>query len=220
MEESGIDRVITLDLHASQIQGFFDIPVDNLFAEPLFIQYIKNNYMGKSSEDDENQIKISINNICPELVIISPDAGGVKRAKAIADKLDCGLAIIHKERKKANEVSGMTLVGDVKGKIAIIVDDMVDTCGTLATAANTLHDAGASSIYAIATHAVLSGKAVEVLNGCEALKEIVVTNSIPHKEKKAKCPKIKTIDISPLFAEVIRRTHNGESISAMFETVW
>ena len=117
-------------------------------------------------------------------------------------------------------MSEMTLVGDVEGKVAIIVDDMVDTCGTLVTAATTLHEGGAKAVYAIATHAVLSGKALERINQCEVLKEVVVTNSIPHKDHKSKCPKIKTIDISPLFAEVIRRTHNGESISAMFNSVW
>lgn len=195
IETAGINRVITMDLHASQIQGFFDIPVDNLFAEPLITKYIK-------------QIEGT-------KVVVSPDEGGVKRAKAISDQLDCDLVIIHKERKKANEVAGMTLVGDVKGKVCILVDDMADTCGTLQLAATTLIQQGASNVYACVTHGVLSGPAIQRLND-SPIKEIVVTNSIPQEANTKQCSKLKVIDIAPILAEAIRRTHNGESISVLF----
>ncbi|EFA75716.1 DNA topoisomerase III [Heterostelium album PN500] len=196
IETAGIDRVITMDLHASQIQGFFNIPVDNLYAEPQIIKYIRKMIPG-------------------EKVIVSPDAGGVKRAKLISDKLDAELAIIHKERKKANEVSGMILVGDVKDKVALIVDDMADTCGTLVSACEMLISKGATKVYALVTHGVLSGDAVKRLNE-SSLTELVITNTIPHAEKAAKCSKIKTINIAHTLAEAIRRTHHGESISSLF----
>ncbi|PVV02984.1 hypothetical protein BB560_002550 [Smittium megazygosporum] len=195
---AGADHVITMDLHASQIQGFFDCPVDNLYGEPSVLRYIKENI--------------------PEwknAVIVSPDAGGAKRATSIADQLDLDFALIHKERKKANEVSRMVLVGDVKGKIAILVDDMTDTCGTLGLAAKTLVNNQATDVYAIAIHGVLSGKALSVIND-SVLTKVVVTNTIPHGPKKELCPKIDTIDISSVFAEAIRRTHNGESVSYLF----
>lgn len=195
IEVSGVDRLITLDLHASQIQGFFDIPVDNLYAEPLLIKYISR--------------------IEGEKIIVSPDAGGVKRAKSISDHLDLELAIIHKERKKANEVAGMTLVGNVTGKVCILVDDMADTCGTLKLAAQTLMDNGALSVYAAISHGVLSGKALETIES-SPLTELFVTNSIPQRENKKKCTKLRVIDIAPMMAETIRRTHNGESISVLF----
>lgn len=196
---AGADHVITIDLHASQIQGFFDVPVDNLYAEPSMLRYIR------------ESIPLARENG----VIVSPDAGGAKRATSIADRLDMEFAIIHKERKKANEVSRMTLVGNVTGKIAIIVDDMADTCGTLALAAQTLLDHGAAKVYAMVTHGILSGKAISVIND-SVLEQVVVTNTIPHEEKQAVCPKIKTIDISATLSEAIRRTHNGESISYLF----
>jgi len=196
IETAGIDRVITMDLHASQIQGFFNIPVDNLYAEPLIIKYIRKNIPG-------------------EKVIVSPDAGGVKRAKLISDKLDAELAIIHKERKKAGEVSGMILVGDVKDKVSLLVDDMADTCGTLATAAELLLSKGAKSVYALVTHGVLSGPAIDRINKSE-LAELVVTNSIPQAEKASRCPKLHVINIAHMLSEAIRRTHHGESISSLF----
>jgi len=148
-------------------------------------------------------------------VIVSPDAGGVKRAKLISDKLDAELAIIHKERKKANEVSGMILVGDVAGKVALIVDDIADTCGTTQLAAKLLVDKGAKAVYALVTHGVLSGPAIERINNSE-LKELVITNSIPNTENAAKCDKLKIINIASMLAEAIRRTHHGESISSLF----
>jgi len=187
--------VITLDLHASQIQGFFDIPVDNLYAEPLIVKYIRQ--------------------IPGQKAIVSPDAGGVKRAKSISDLLGADLVIIHKERKQANEVEAMTLVGDVAGKICFLVDDMADTCGTLQLAAATLHEKGAEDIYACVTHGVLSGPALQRINVSE-IKELVVTNSIPQDNNTTNSPKLKVIDIAPILAEAIRRTHYGESISALF----
>uniref|UniRef100_A0A6B2LAQ2 Ribose-phosphate pyrophosphokinase 2 n=1 Tax=Arcella intermedia TaxID=1963864 RepID=A0A6B2LAQ2_9EUKA len=195
IQTAGVHRVITLDLHASQIQGFFDIPVDNLYAEPLIIKYIKQ--------------------IPGPRAIVSPDAGGVKRAKSISDILGADLVIIHKERKKANEVEAMTLVGDVVGKVCFLVDDIADTCGTLQLAAATLKEKGAKDIYACVTHGVLSGPALQRLNESE-IKELVVTNSIPQETNLQNSPKLKVIDIAPMLAESIRRTHNGESISALF----
>ncbi|KAI9293361.1 ribose-phosphate pyrophosphokinase 3 [Neoconidiobolus thromboides FSU 785] len=198
---AGANHVITMDLHASQIQGFFNIPVDNLYAEPSTLKYIRENI--------------------PEwknAIIVSPDAGGAKRATAIADRLDLDFALIHKERKKANEVSRMVLVGDVKDKIAILVDDMADTCGTLGLAAKTLVENGAKEVYAIVTHGILSGKAIKVIND-SMLTKVVVTNTIPHEDKLEICPKLDFIDISATLAEAIRRTHNGESISYLFSHV-
>jgi ribose-phosphate pyrophosphokinase len=195
---AGADHVITVDLHASQIQGFFDVPVDNLYSEPSMLRYIRESILNNDNA-----------------VIVSPDAGGAKRATSIADRLDLEFAIIHKERKKANEVSRMTLVGNVTDKVAIIVDDMADTCGTLAAAAKILIDNGAEKVYAIVAHGVLSGKAISVIND-SLLEQVVVTNTIPHDEKQAICPKLKTIDISGTISEAIRRTHNGESISYLF----
>jgi ribose-phosphate pyrophosphokinase len=195
-----------MDLHASQIQGFFNVPVDNLYAEPSMLKYIRE--------------KLDYTNA----VIVSPDAGGAKRyppivssskcpnpvrATSVADRLDLPFALIHKERLRANEVSKMTLVGNVHGKVAILVDDMADTCGTLAKAAETLKANGAVSIHAIVVHGILSGKAIEVIKESE-LTRVVVTNTVPHEDKKKLCGKIETIDIGPTLAEAIRRTHNGE----------
>ncbi|KAI9227917.1 MAG: ribose-phosphate pyrophosphokinase 3 [Piptocephalis tieghemiana] len=198
---AGADHVITVDLHASQIQGFFNVPVDNLYAEPSMLKYIK-----ETVPDYKNA------------VIVSPDAGGAKRATAIADRLDLDFALIHKERKKANEVSRMVLVGDVREKICILVDDMADTCGTLGLAAKTLTENGATGVYAIVTHGILSGKAMRIIEE-SVLQKVVVTNTIPHGEKKKLCSKLDTIDISPTLAEAIRRTHNGESVSYLFSHV-
>jgi len=199
LQVAGANRIITVDLHASQIQGFFDIPVDNLYAEPLIVKFILEHIPGESETK----------------VVVSPDAGGVKRAKSIADKLGADLAIIHKERKKAGEVDNMTLVGDVEGKIALLVDDMADSCGTLKLAAETLEKKGAKEIYALVSHGVLSGGAVKKIEE-SPLKQLVVTNSIRLSEETKKCSKIKIVDISSMLAETIRRTHNGESISMLF----
>lgn len=194
---AGCDHVITMDLHASQIQGFFDVPVDNLYAEPSVVRYIKEN--------------LDVSNA----IIVSPDAGGAKRAAGLADRLDLNFALIHKERARANEVSRMVLVGDVSNKICIIVDDMADTCGTLAKAADVLLSNSAQSVIAIVTHGVLSGKAVENINNSK-LDRVVCTNTVPFEEKAKLCPKLDTIDISGVLAESIRRLHNGESISFLF----
>lgn len=196
---AGCDHVITMDLHASQIQGFFDVPVDNLYAEPSVVRYIKEtiNYR--------------------DAIIISPDAGGAKRAAGLADRLDLNFALIHKERAKANEVSRMVLVGNVTNKICIIVDDMADTCGTLAKAADVLLDNGAREVMAIVTHGILSGNAIKNINNSR-LSKLVCTNTVPYDENKKKlCPKLDSIDISFVLAEAIRRLHNGESISYLFK---
>lgn len=196
---AGCDHFITMDLHASQIQGFFDIPVDNLYAEPSVVRYIKENVKYEDA------------------IIISPDAGGAKRAATLADRLDLNFALIHKERARANEVSRMVLVGDVTDKICIIVDDMADTCGTLAKAAEVLLDNGhAKSVIAIVTHGVLSGNAIANINNSR-LDRVVCTNTVPFEDKMPQCPKLDVIDISSVLAEAIRRLHNGESISYLFK---
>uniref|UniRef100_A0A671M7T0 Ribose-phosphate pyrophosphokinase 1 n=1 Tax=Sinocyclocheilus anshuiensis TaxID=1608454 RepID=A0A671M7T0_9TELE len=198
---SGADHIITMDLHASQIQGFFDIPVDNLYAEPAVLKWIKENI--------------------PEwknCIIVSPDAGGAKRVTSIADRLNVDFALIHKERKKANEVDRMVLVGDVKDRVAILVDDMADTCGTVCHAVDKLISAGAVKVYAILTHGIFSGPAISRINNA-CFEAVVVTNTIPQEEKMKHCPKIQVIDISMILAEAIRRTHNGESVSYLFSHV-
>ncbi|KAI5846589.1 phosphoribosyltransferase-like protein [Morchella snyderi] len=197
LQTAGCNHVITMDLHASQIQGFFNVPVDNLYAEPSMLRYIHENFDYKNA------------------VIVSPDAGGAKRATAIADRLDLPFALIHKERSRPNEVSRMVLVGDVSDRIAILVDDMADTCGTLVKAAQTLKANGAKEVVAIVTHGILSGNAIEAINKSE-LTKVVVTNTVPHAEKKKRCPRLETIDIAPTLAEACRRTHNGESVSFLF----
>ncbi|KAH7716100.1 ribose-phosphate pyrophosphokinase [Aphelenchoides avenae] len=191
----GCDHVITMDLHAAQIQGFFNVPVDNLCAEPAILQYIRENIPDWK-----------------EAVVVSPDAGGAKRVTAVADKLDIAFALIHKERKQANVVASMVLVGDVKDKTAILVDDMADTSGTICFAAEKLMEAGAKKIYAICVHGVLSGPALSRLNE-SAVEVVVVTNTIPQEENMRACAKLQTIDVAPIFAEAIRRTHNSESLS-------
>jgi len=200
IQKAGCDHVITMDLHASQIQGFFDVPVDNLYAEPSAILYIRTHF-----------------NI-DEVVIVSPDAGGAKRATSIADRLGVDFALFHKERKKANEVSRMVLVGSVKDKIAILVDDMADTCGTLCLAARHLSEAGAVKVYAFVTHGILSGNALETVEASN-LEKLIVTNTLPQHENQAKCKKIEVIDIGKVLGEVIRRSHYGESVSKLFHEV-
>ncbi|XP_039272445.1 ribose-phosphate pyrophosphokinase 1 [Styela clava] len=198
---AGADHIITMDLHASQIQGFFDIPVDNLYAEPAVLKWIKENIVEWKNS-----------------VIVSPDAGGAKRVTSIADRLNVEFALIHKERKKANEVDRMVLVGDVRDRVAIMVDDMTDTCGTICHASDKLLAAGATKVYAILTHGIFSGPAISRINNA-SFEAIVVTNTIPQEEHMKQANKIKTIDISPILAEAIRRTHNGESVSYLFSNV-
>ncbi|EPE09269.1 ribose-phosphate pyrophosphokinase [Ophiostoma piceae UAMH 11346] len=202
LETAGCNHVITMDLHASQIQGFFSVPVDNLYAEPSVLRFIREN---PNLQRDET-------------VIVSPDAGGAKRATSIADGLEMAFALIHKERPRPNVVGRMVLVGDVQGKVAILVDDMADTCGTLAKAAATLKEHGAREVIAIVTHGILSGPAVDTINK-SCLSQVVVTNTVPLGDKQERCPKIKVIDVSSTIAESIRRTHNGESVSYLFRNV-
>ncbi|XP_023346765.1 ribose-phosphate pyrophosphokinase 1 [Eurytemora carolleeae] len=198
---AGADHIITMDLHASQIQGFFDIPVDNLYAEPAVLKWIKENI-----EEWRNAI------------IVSPDAGGAKRVTSIADRLNVEFALIHKERKKANEVDSMVLVGDTRGKVAILVDDMADTCGTICLAAEKLVEAGAVKVYAILTHGIFSGSALNRINN-SCFEAVVVTNTMPMEEHLRGSEKLRIIDISMMFAEAVRRTHNGESVSYLFSNV-
>ena len=169
---AGADHIITMDLHASQIQGFFDIPVDNLYAEPAVTKWIKENIPDWKTS-----------------IVVSPDAGGAKRVTSIADRLNIDFALIHKERKKANEVASMVLVGDAKGKVAILVDDMADTCGTIVQAAEKLLEDGATKIYAILTHGILSGEALSRLNSSN-FEAVVVTNTIPQDKNMMECSKI------------------------------
>ncbi|XP_034232627.1 ribose-phosphate pyrophosphokinase 1 isoform X1 [Thrips palmi] len=198
---AGADHIITMDLHASQIQGFFDIPVDNLYAEPAVLKWIKENIAEWRNS-----------------IIVSPDAGGAKRVTSIADRLNVEFALIHKERKKANEVASMVLVGDVKDRVAILVDDMADTCGTICHAAEKLLEAGATRVYAILTHGIFSGPAISRINNA-CFEAVVVTNTIPQDGHMKDCPRIQCIDVSMMFAEAVRRTHNGESVSYLFSNV-
>ena len=173
---AGADHIITMDLHASQIQGFFDIPVDNLFAEPAVVKWIMDNI------DDYKNCSV-----------VSPDAGGAKRVTSIADRLNVDFALIHKERVRANEVQSMVLVGNVKDRVAILVDDMADTCGTFCLAAQKLHEAGAKKVYAICTHGIFSSNAIQKINNSN-FEAVVVTNTIPQEEKMQQCSKIRVCD--------------------------
>jgi ribose-phosphate pyrophosphokinase len=190
---AGVDRVITMDLHADQIQGFFEVPVDHLYASTLFFGEIE---------------KLDTSN----LVVAAPDAGGAKRANSYAKKLNCGLALCHKHRKRPNEIAEMTVIGDVNGKDVIIIDDMCDTAGTLTTAADVLIEKGAKSVRAFCTHAVLSGPAYERIASSQ-LTELIVTDTIPMSQKS---DKIRVITVSELFGDVIKRLINNESISSHF----
>lgn len=196
LERAGCQHIVVLDLHAPQIQGFFNIPMDNLIAGPTVEAFMRNHHLVSPGR----------------AVVVSPDAGGAKRAAALADNLDLELALIHKERRVANEVSTMVLVGVVRNKTCILVDDMADTCGTLAKAAQTLVDNGAKSVMALVTHGVFSGNAQQIIEDSR-LDLVVCTNSVPLQPSLAACPKIKQIDISATLAEAIRRLHNGEPVS-------
>lgn len=196
MVNAGIDRVLTLDLHAEQIQGFFDVPVDNIYGTPILINDI-------NAQKYEN------------LVVVSPDIGGVVRARAVAKHLDIDLAIIDKRRSKANTAEVMNLIGEVTGKVCVLVDDMVDTAGTLCGASKALKDYGAVKVVAYATHPVLSGKAIENIDGSE-IDELVVTDSIPLSKEALGCNKIRQLSLATSMSEAIRRLNNEESLSAMF----
>jgi ribose-phosphate pyrophosphokinase len=193
---AGADRVVTVDLHAGQIQGFFDIPVDHLFAMPVMIDYLRQGH-GRES------------------VFVSPDAGGVERARAYSKRLNATLAIIDKRREKANVSEVMNIIGDVKGKDAILVDDMIDTAGTLTNAARALQEAGARTVSACATHAVFSGPALKRIEE-SPLVEVIVTDTIPLTETARGCKKIKQLSVARLLGEAIKRIHHGDSISSLF----
>jgi ribose-phosphate pyrophosphokinase len=194
---SGATRVITMDLHAGQIQGFFNIPVDNLYAAPVIIEYIKEKF-------DHNNI-----------VIVSPDAGGAERARAFAKRLRAGLAVIDKRRNAPNKAKAMAVIGDVKGKITIILDDMVDTAGTLTEAAAALDANGAREVHACCSHPVLSGPAVQRIND-SVLKSLLVTDTIPLNNNAAGSDKIKILTIADLVGEAIIRCHKGDSVTSLF----
>ncbi|PGH34715.1 ribose-phosphate pyrophosphokinase [[Emmonsia] crescens] len=200
---AGADHIITMDLHDPQYQGFFDIPVDNLYGRPLLKKYITENIPNYRTS-----------------IIVSPDAGGAKRATAIADSLGMDFALIHKERRPTKitdrQNATMMLVGDVKGRTAILIDDLADTSNTITRAAKLLKKEGASRVYALVTHGILSGDAIERINA-SALDKVVVTNTVAQDEHKARCPKLEVLEVGHVFAEAIRRVHHGESISVLFQ---
>ncbi len=192
---AGTHRLLTIDLHAGQIQGFFNLPVDHLYATPVMLEYLRNR--------------------SDNLVVVSPDAGGVERARAFAKHLKSTIAIIDKRRERANVSEVMNVVGDVSGMDALILDDMIDTAGTITQAAAALRREGARQIFAVASHAVLSGPAIERLNESE-LTEVIVTDTIPLGDKGERCPKIKQLSIAPILAEAIKRIHEETSVSSLF----
>jgi len=196
---AGASRLLTMDLHAGQIQGFFDIPVDNLFATPVVLPYVREKVAGGA------------------VTVISPDAGGVERARAFAKKLDAGLAIIDKRRPRANEVAEMRIIGEVQDTTSILVDDIVDTAGTICTAAAALKKAGATRVLACCTHAVLSGPAIDRLGGSE-IEELIVTDTIPLRAAAKASGRVHVRPVAHLLAEAIRRTHDEESISSLFDS--
>jgi len=194
---AGASRMLTMDLHSGQIQGFFDIPVDNVYATPVLLEHLRK----------------QLNH--HDVTIVSPDAGGVERARAIARRLDASLAIIDKRRVGPNEIAEMNIIGEVKDRVAILVDDMVDTAGTLAMAAEALKNEGAKKIIGCCTHPVLSGPAIKRIEECP-LEELIVTNTIPLSREAQGCRKIKSLSVAHLIGEAIRRTHEEESISSLF----
>jgi len=197
LETAGTDRVLTVDLHAGQIQGFFSVPVDHLFAMNVLIEYIK-------------KLKL------PNLIVISPDAGGVERARAFAKRLGTSLAIVDKRREVANEAKAMNIIGDVKGKVAFIVDDMIDTAGTLIEATDALLAAGATEVHACCSHPVLSGPAAERITA-SPIASVIATNTIPLREDLKKNKKVKILSVAPLLGEAILRIHEETSVSSLFD---
>jgi ribose-phosphate pyrophosphokinase len=194
--EAGVERVLIMDLHADQIQGFFDIPVDNIYASPILLTDLqKKNYQ--------------------DLLVVSPDVGGVVRARALAKRLGCDLAIIDKRRPKANVSEVMNIIGEVEGRNCVIMDDMVDTAGTLTKAAEVLKERGAKTVVAYCTHAVLSGPAIDRINA-SPLDELVVTDTIPLSAAARACPKIRQLTAAPLLAETFKRIVKGESVMSLF----
>ncbi|HOI94598.1 MAG TPA: ribose-phosphate pyrophosphokinase [Syntrophobacter fumaroxidans] len=193
----GAQRILTMDLHAGQIQGFFDVPVDNLYASPILLPYIREHFNG-------------------DMVIVSPDAGGVPRARAYAKILKAGLAMIDKRRSDVNKAEALHIIGEVAGKAAVVLDDMVDTAGTLVEATKSLLDKGATEVHACVTHAVLSGPAIDRIEN-SALKKLVVTDTLPLRPQAAHCRKIEVVPSCRLFSAAIRNIHNEDSISTLFE---
>jgi len=201
MTAGGIERVLTMDLHAAQIQGFFDIPVDNLYASPIFALDILHQFNGDMSD----------------VMVVSPDVGGVARARELAMRIGAPLAIVDKRREKAGEVAGMTVIGDVSGQKCIIVDDICDTAGTLCKAADVLIEAGATEVHAYTTHGVLSGPAVERITG-SVLKSLVITDTIESTLAAGNCTTIRVVPTAPMFAQAIVNIWNGTSVSSLFNT--
>jgi ribose-phosphate pyrophosphokinase len=193
----GIHRVLTIDLHAGQIQGFFNIPVDHLYAAPVLAQYVKKNYTN-------------------DVVIVSPDAGGVERARAFAKRIDASLAIIDKRRERANVSEVMNVIGDVNGKDAILFDDMIDTAGTITHASSAIKESGAKRVVAACAHAVLSGPALDRINE-SALEEVIVTNTIPMDKNTEKCKKLTVLSVAELLGDAMQRIHEETSVSSLFE---
>jgi ribose-phosphate pyrophosphokinase len=194
---AGVQRVVSVDLHAGQIQGFYSIPFDHLYAMPVFLDYLRVRYPAEKP------------------VFVSPDAGGVERTRAYAKRLDCDLAIVDKRRERANVSEVMNVIGDIEGRDCVILDDMIDTAGTLTNAAKALKDKGARSVSAAATHAVLSGPAVERISN-SVLDEVVVSDTVPLSEAAQQVSKIKVLSVSRLLGEAIKRIHNGDSVSSLF----
>jgi ribose-phosphate pyrophosphokinase len=194
---AGTSRILTMDLHAAQIQGFFNIPVDNLYASPVLLDYVQQKYSKN------------------KLVIVSPDAGGVERARSFARRLQCSIAIIDKRREAANVSQTMNVIGDVTNSDTIILDDMIDTGGTIVQASAALKDKGAHKVVAACTHAVLSGSSIDKLNESE-LEELIVTNTIPFDSKKERCKKLTVLSIAPILGEAIKRIHEESSVSSLF----
>lgn len=199
LEAAGATRVLSMDMHAGQIQGFFNIPFDHLYARPILLDHLKLKF-GKNGDD---------------VVVVSPDAGGVERARAYSKRLGASLGIVDKRRTKPNVAEIMNVIGDVSGKTAVILDDMIDTAGTLTQAANALVDKGAARVLAYATHAVLSGPAVERIQK-SPLEEVIVTDTIPLTPAARALPKIKQLSSARLFAEAVKRIHNADSLSSLF----
>ena len=197
LQAVGVARVLTMDLHADQIQGFFDIPVDNIYASPVLLGDLR-----QKNYDD--------------LIVVSPDVGGVVRARAMAKQLDCDLAIIDKRRPRANVSEVMHVIGEIEGRNCVIMDDMIDTAGTLVKAAEVLKERGAKQVYAYCTHPIFSGPALDRIASGNALDEVVVTNTIPLSPMAAKCRKIRQLSVAFLFAETIRRISDGESVTSLF----
>ena len=198
LQTVGVDRVLTMDLHADQIQGFFDIPVDNIYAAPLLLADVH---------------KQEFDNV----MVVSPDVGGVVRARALAKQLGCDLAIIDKRRPRANVSEVMHVIGEIEGRNCVVMDDMIDTAGTLVKAAEVLKERGAKKVYAYCTHPIFSGPAIERIAQGTALDEVVVTNTIPLSDAAAQCTKIRQLSVAPLIAQTIQRIARGDSVMSLFQ---